>query len=106
MRARLQVHSPPGDAFVQATLEAALADEELADTLRGGRVPLYAAFNSVWSSAYLEVADAAQDESGHEASAQDRLKRITPVNRQALLLTTVGRFYRRRSRDHHESQRR
>ena len=81
-----------GDAFVQATLEAALADEELAKTLRGGRVPLYAAFNSVWSSAYLEVADAPQDESGHEASAQNRLKRITPVNRQALLLTTVEDF--------------
>ena len=81
-----------GDAFVQATLEAALADEELAETLRGGRVPLYAAFNSVWSSAYLEVADAPQDESGHEASAQNRLKRITPVNRQALLLTTVEDF--------------
>jgi DNA-directed RNA polymerase specialized sigma24 family protein len=40
-----------GDAFVQATLEAALADRDLAETLRGGRVPLYRAFNKVWSSA-------------------------------------------------------
>ena len=81
-----------GDAFVQATLEAALADEELADSLRGGRVPLYRAFNKVWSSAYLEVADAPSGGYGHEAAAQSQLKRITPLNRQALLLTTVEDF--------------
>ena len=42
-----------GDAFVRATLEAALADGELAESLREGRVPLYRAFNKVWSSADL-----------------------------------------------------
>src|SRR5688572_19481106 len=81
-----------GDAFVQATLEAALADAELADTLRGGRVPLYRAFNKVWSSAYLEVADEQETQGLHESAAQDQLRRITPVNRQALLLTTVEDF--------------
>ena len=82
-----------GDAFVQATLEAALADDDLADSLRGGRVPLYKAFNKVWSSAYMEVDDAQPaGEGGHEAAARDQLKRITPVNRQALLLTTVEDF--------------
>jgi len=81
-----------GDAFVQATLEAALADEALADSLRGGRVPLYTAFNKVWSSAYLEVAEDASGVGGHEVAAQDQLKRITPLNRQALLLTTVEDF--------------
>ncbi len=81
-----------GDAFVQATLEAALADEDLASSLRGGRVPLYAAFNKVWASAYLEVADGGAENGSHEAAAQDQLKRITPVNRQALLLTTVEDF--------------
>lgn len=81
-----------GDAFVQATLEAALEDEALADSLRGGRVPLYAAFNKVWSSAYMEVADAGAGNGSPEANAHDQLKRITPVNRQALLLTTVEDF--------------
>lgn len=81
-----------GDAFVQATLEAALADETLADSLRGGRVPLYKAFNKVWSSAYMEVETADAGGSSHEVAAQDQLKRITPVNRQALLLTTVEDF--------------
>ncbi|MWV27208.1 response regulator [Aurantiacibacter rhizosphaerae] len=81
-----------GDAFVQATLEAALADDDLADSLRGGRVPLYKAFNKVWSSAYMEVEEAQSEGSSHEVAAQDQLKRITPVNRQALLLTTVEDF--------------
>jgi DNA-directed RNA polymerase specialized sigma24 family protein len=81
-----------GDAFVQATLEAALADDNLADSLRGGRVPLYKAFNKVWSSAYMEVESAESIGSSHEIAAQDQLKRITPVNRQALLLTTVEDF--------------
>jgi DNA-directed RNA polymerase specialized sigma24 family protein/CheY-like chemotaxis protein len=81
-----------GDAFVQATLEAALADDELAESLSGGRVPLYRAFNKVWSSAYLDVSDIDAPLGEHEAAATGRLKRITPLNRQALLLTTVEDF--------------
>lgn len=81
-----------GDAFVKATLEAALADDGVADSLKGGRVPLYRAFNKVWSSAYLEVDDNNGGGSLHEVAAQDQLKKITPINRQALLLTTVEDF--------------
>lgn len=79
-----------GDAFVHATLEAAIADETLRASLEGGRVPLYTAFNKVWSSAYMEVASEPAGE--HEAGAQDQLRKITPLNRQALLLTTVEDF--------------
>jgi CheY-like chemotaxis protein/DNA-directed RNA polymerase specialized sigma24 family protein len=81
-----------GDAFVRATLEAALADDALKDSLAGGRVPLYKAFNKVWSSAYLEVAEGETEIGGHEDAAQDRLRAITPLNRQALLLTTLEDF--------------
>jgi DNA-directed RNA polymerase specialized sigma24 family protein len=82
-----------GDAFVRATLEAALADESLKESLSGGRVPLYKAFNKVWASAYLEVADAGDvGGSEHEDAARDRLRTITPLNRQALLLTTLEDF--------------
>ena len=82
-----------GDAFVRATLEAALADEDLKSSLSGGRVPLYKAFNKVWSSAYLEVADDGDTRREfHEDAAQDRLRTITPLNRQALLLTTLEDF--------------
>ena len=84
-----------GDAFVRATLEAALADSALKSSLEGGRVPLYKAFNKVWSSAYLEVED---EGSGNaqmptsEETASGRLRAITPLNRQALLLTTLEDF--------------
>ena len=82
-----------GDAFVKATLEAALADDDLAESLKGGRVPLYAAFNKLWSSAYMEVDEEEPSSGGvHEVAARDQLKRITPLNRQALLLTTVEDF--------------
>ena len=81
-----------GDAFVRATLEAALANEELKASLDGGRVPLYRAFNKVWESAYLEI-DKVDSEAGeHEAGAQSSLRAITPLNRQALLLTTLEDF--------------
>ena len=82
-----------GDAFVRATLEAALADADLKASLEGGRVPLYRAFNKVWGSAYLEVPET---ESGgsrtREDAATGRLRAITPLNRQALLLTTLEDF--------------
>lgn len=81
-----------GDAFVRATLEAALADEDLKRSLDGGRIPLYHAFNKVWSSAFLEVGDDPDETPAHEAGAQSRLGAITPLNRQALLLTTLEDF--------------
>ena len=88
-----------GDAFVRATLEAALSDSELQQSLASGRVPLYRAFNKVWSSAYLDVAAragegpaAAGAVSELELAAQSRLAKITPLNRQALLLGTLEDF--------------
>ncbi|WP_209348516.1 response regulator [Pontixanthobacter sp. CEM42] len=81
-----------GDAFVRATLEAALADEATKRSLDDGRVPLYQAFNKVWASAYLEVDGTKGGETQHEAAAQSKLRRVTPFNRQALLLTTLEGF--------------
>lgn len=81
-----------GDAFVRATLEAALADNDLRAALTDGRVPLYGAFTKLWNSASLEVAGAGHAEGVHEAAAQERLAHVTPPNRQALLLTTIEEF--------------
>jgi CheY-like chemotaxis protein len=78
-----------GDAFVRATLEAALADSDLRASLADGRVPLYRAFTKLWDSASLEVAGVGAAEGVHEAAAQERLAHVTPPNRQALLLTTI-----------------
>lgn len=81
-----------GDAFVRATLEAALADDQLRATLDHGRVAIYSAFNKVWASAQPQLERADAGPSGLEAAADDRLKSITPLNRQALLLTTLEDF--------------
>ena len=82
-----------GDAFVRATLEAALADPKLKESLgEGGRVALYRAFSKVWSGACLQAADGEGPAADHEIAAQARLAAITPLNRQALLLTTLEDF--------------
>lgn len=81
-----------GDAFVRATLEAALADEDLKATLAEGRVPLYRAFTQVWSSATDDQTQTLGPASDHEVAAHKRLGLITPLNRQALLLTTLEEF--------------
>src|SRR6476620_6417145 len=82
-----------GDAFVREPLEAALVDDGLREMIGSGRAELYHAFNKIWSSAHVdvpqeEIADPGAD-NGHEAAAQARLSHITPLSRQALLLTTL-----------------
>lgn len=82
-----------GDSFVRATLEAALADDDLRASIGEGRAQLYHAFNRVWSTAYVDTADRSSGSLGqHEAAAQERLAAMTPANRQALLLTTLEDF--------------
>jgi DNA-directed RNA polymerase specialized sigma24 family protein/CheY-like chemotaxis protein len=81
-----------GDAFVRATLEAALEDDDLRVSLADGRIPLYRAFTKLWESACLDVAAGGGTSGRHEAAAQERLSHITPPSRQALLLTTVEEF--------------
>jgi CheY-like chemotaxis protein len=81
-----------GDAFVRETLEAALADEDLRRMIGTGRAELYHVFNKVWGSAFVDVPAPVAADGGHEAAAQERLSHITPLNRQALLLTTLEDF--------------
>lgn len=82
-----------GDAYVRATLEAALADNRLLDEISRGRVELYSAFNRIWSSSHVQTVVSTADDVGlHEQAAQERLASITPTHRQALLLTTVEEF--------------
>lgn len=80
-----------GDTFVRTLLEAALVDGSLFDQISAGRVSLYRAFNQVWSTAHVEVAEAKSGE-GREATAGKRLAAIPPQHRQALLLTTLEDF--------------
>jgi DNA-directed RNA polymerase specialized sigma24 family protein/CheY-like chemotaxis protein len=80
-----------GDAFVRETLEAALADNGLREMIGTGRAELYHVFNKVWSSGFVDPGRPEPDGT-HEAAAQERLSHITPLNRQALLLTTLEDF--------------
>ena len=81
-----------GDTFVKATLEAALMDEDLQESLQTGRIALYRAFNKIWSGAHVEVVPAGEPYGEHEAAAHEKLAMITPLSRQALLLTTLEEF--------------
>lgn len=78
-----------GDAFVAATLEAIIDDPQAIDD-NAVRVSLYRVFHAIWSSANVEVPPS--QESGLAAKARERLRTLTPLSRQALLLTTVEGF--------------
>jgi DNA-directed RNA polymerase specialized sigma24 family protein/CheY-like chemotaxis protein len=81
-----------GDAYVGATLEAALSDKDVLDQIGQGRVALYAAFNKIWSASGGTLPDRVDPAEGALATADERLAAITPANRQALLLTTIEDF--------------
>ena len=85
-----------GDAFVRATLEAALADKDLLAQVAKGRRELYRAFTMIWVGAHVDVArvraEAGDPDGQHERAAQAHLARMTPETRQALLLTTLEDF--------------
>ncbi|MYL97722.1 response regulator [Novosphingobium sp. FGD1] len=82
-----------GDAYVRATLEAALADRSLREAIARSRAALYGAFTRIWATGHVEEASAPST-GGHEQAAQERLATIAPTHRQALLLTTVEEFSR------------
>ncbi|MFC3713391.1 response regulator [Sphingoaurantiacus capsulatus] len=82
-----------GDAFVRAALEAIVSAPDAFPRDVDPRLGLYKTFHAIWSSANLEIegeeGDAASD---FERIAQNRLASITPLSRQALLLTAMEGF--------------
>lgn len=83
-----------GDAYVRATLEAALADNGLRESIAGGRLELYGAFSRIWNSGSEEVLalTPAHGDGSPVQTARERLAHIMPAHRQALLLTTLEDF--------------
>ena len=81
-----------GDAYVRATLEAIVDAPDQFPRDVDPRLGLYRTFHAIWSPANMEPD--LIDESVHqpEAIAQARLSRITPLSRQALLLTAMEGF--------------
>jgi len=83
-----------GDKYVRATLEAIVAAPEEFPRDVDPRLGLYRMFQAIWNSAnFDEVGDeSASEAEGHEAVARARLARMTPLSRQALLLTAMEGF--------------
>jgi CheY-like chemotaxis protein len=81
---------PSGDAFVAAALEAIVARPEEFPRNLDPRAGLYQVFHRIWESGNVEVET---DETARGArKAQERLRALSPLTRQALLLTTLESF--------------
>src|SRR5688572_10042275 len=81
-----------GDAFVRATLEAIVEAPDDFPRDVDPRLGLYKTFHAIWSSANIEEDPSGPEDVGEESIAQARLARITPLSRQALLLTAMEGF--------------
>ena len=81
-----------GDAFVRATLETIVASPDEFPREVDPRLGLYRTFHVIWSSANIEEGEEPTELGGFEGIAQARLSRITPLSRQALLLTSLEGF--------------
>ena len=81
-----------GDKYVRATLEAIVAAPEEFPTDVDPRLGLYRTFQAIWSSANLDAEMDTDPGDQSEAIARARLARMTPLSRQALLLTAMEGF--------------
>ncbi|QUT06585.1 response regulator [Sphingobium phenoxybenzoativorans] len=81
-----------GDTYVRATLEAIVAAPDEFPRDVDPRLGLYRTFHAIWSSSHLEDSPGAASTGARETIANARLSRITPLSRQALLLTAMEGF--------------
>ena len=85
-----QVH---GDNFVRATLETIVAQPDEFPRDVDPRLGLYRTFHAIWSSANIDEGEEPTTAiDGAESIAHARLSRVTPLSRQALLLTAMEGF--------------
>ena len=80
-----------GDTYVRATLEAIVAAPGEFPRDVDPRLGLYRTFHAIWGSTDRMTASGDDIESG-DALVQARLSRVTPLSRQALLLTAMEGF--------------
>lgn len=80
-----------GDAYVAATLAALIEDRTLLNSSLPTRLALYKVFQAIWSSADFHP-PALKGDTDLAVMAQERLKRLAPLRRQALLLTSLEGF--------------
>ena len=84
-----------GDHYVRATLEAIVAAPGEFPSEINPRLGLYQTFQVIWATTNPGEVDREQDHSGDteaELVARARMSRMTPLSRQALLLTAMEGF--------------
>ncbi|WP_375427781.1 response regulator [uncultured Sphingomonas sp.] len=82
-----------GDRYVRATLEAIVAAPDEFPREVDPRLGLYRMFQAIWNSTnYDEIDGYAEAGEGAEAVTRARLATMTPLSRQALLLTAMEGF--------------
>jgi CheY-like chemotaxis protein/DNA-directed RNA polymerase specialized sigma24 family protein len=81
-----------GDKYVRATLEAIVAAPEEFPRDVDPRLGLYRTFQAIWGSTNDDQQADPGDVDDQEAVARARLARMTPLSRQALLLTAMEGF--------------
>ncbi len=81
-----------GDRYVATLLEAVIADRTVIDATLTPKIGLYRAFQRLWVSAGGSEAVADQTAEDDEEIVRERLGRLAPQSRQALLLTAVEGF--------------
>ncbi|MGF7150916.1 DNA-directed RNA polymerase specialized sigma24 family protein [Sphingomonas zeicaulis] len=82
-----------GDAYVRATLEAIVQAPDQFPRDVDPRMGLYRTFQAIWASTNIDI-DGEVGGAAHapETIASARLARVTPLSRQALLLTAMEGF--------------
>lgn len=79
-----------GDAYVAATLEALVADPSLLQTGGNVKVALYSVFSRYWNSVTANTRDG--ESPSEVGNSTPSLEAITPLPRQAFLLTSMEGF--------------
>lgn len=81
-----------GDTYVRAALEAIVSAPEDFPRDVDERLALYRVFHAIWSSSNIDVDSEEPAATNFERAAHERLAAITPLSRQALLLTAMEGF--------------
>ncbi|QNQ10543.1 response regulator [Sphingomonas alpina] len=81
-----------GDRYVRATLEAIVAAPAEFPRDVDPRLGLYRTFQAIWNSTNFDETPENSGGEDYESIARARLARMTPLSRQALLLTAMEGF--------------
>lgn len=74
-----------GDKYVRTALEALVTGEESVDETLEPKIELYRIFLAIWTTTGAQLENGA----GGEATPAERVRRLTPLSRQAFLLSSL-----------------